>query len=187
MSLSARVRASLEESVVLVHAGEYAFTEEMETFKEINLEENPGIEPALRAEFGVESIPCLLAYGVPYAVEEIQAVKEIERARESAKLEGAIEKIRREKRVLFMKGTPERPECRFSREFIKILGEAGVEPRDYVSVNVLESPAVREGIKAYGDWPTYPQMYADGELLGGLDVIKAELAKGNLKEYLKLV
>ncbi|OZB18111.1 MAG: monothiol glutaredoxin, Grx4 family [Hyphomonas sp. 34-62-18] len=71
--------------------------------------------------------------------------------------------------VLFMKGTPTFPQCGFSSVVVQILDYLGVE---YVSTNVLEDQAVREGIKAYTNWPTIPQLYVKGEFVGGCDIIK---------------
>lgn len=79
--------------------------------------------------------------------------------------------------VLFMKGTPESPRCGFSAKAVGAL--AGVVD-DYASVDVLSDPEIREGIKAYGSWPTIPQLYVKGELVGGSDIIEAMLNSGEL-------
>lgn len=180
-------RKIIEKTVILLHKGEYEEKEEMETFSEIDLTDRKELEGSLREEYKIKELPCILAYGKVYSVEEIEKVKEKEREVENAQLDSAVELIRQNKRVIFIKGTPQRPECRFSREFVQILQEEGLVPeKDYKSINVLDSPAVREGIKKYGDWPTYPQVYVDSELAGGLDVIKAEREKGNLRACLGL-
>ena len=85
--------------------------------------------------------------------------------------------------VLFMKGTPQQPQCGFSAKTIAALDS--VLP-DYASVNVLDDPEVREGIKAYGNWPTIPQLYIDGELVGGCDIVLNMLNSGELHECLNL-
>ncbi|MBM4211744.1 MAG: Grx4 family monothiol glutaredoxin [Gammaproteobacteria bacterium] len=72
--------------------------------------------------------------------------------------------------VLFMKGTPMFPQCGFSAQVAAILGEYHVE---FHAVNVLMDDAIRQGIKVYGNWPTIPQLYVDGELIGGCDIITA--------------
>mmetsp|Transcript_2813 Transcript_2813/g.7742 ORF Transcript_2813/g.7742 Transcript_2813/m.7742 type:complete len:94 (+) Transcript_2813:886-1167(+) len=74
--------------------------------------------------------------------------------------------------MLFMKGTPDAPECGFSSRIVALLNEHGVA---YGSFDILRDPDVRQGLKEYSRWPTYPQLYAHGTLLGGLDVV-AELA-----------
>ena len=83
--------------------------------------------------------------------------------------------------VLFMKGTPETPQCGFSAATTSILGS--LVPR-YTTVNVLTEPAIREGIKAYSDWPTIPQLYVDGEFMGGCDIVRQMFDSGELHEAL---
>lgn len=83
--------------------------------------------------------------------------------------------------VLFMKGTPDFPQCGFSSTVAQILGIVGV---DYGAVNVLEDQNVREGIKQYSDWPTIPQLYVKGEFVGGCDIIKEMYESGELKTLL---
>ena len=85
--------------------------------------------------------------------------------------------------VLFMKGTPRQPQCGFSARTVAALNS--VWP-DYASVNVLEDPDIREGIKAYSNWPTIPQLYVNGELVGGCDIVLGMLNSGELHEILGL-
>ncbi len=85
--------------------------------------------------------------------------------------------------VLFMKGQPGMPQCGFSAKAVGVLDGLGV---DYAHVNVLADPEIREGIKAYGDWPTIPQLYVDGELVGGSDIIVQMADSGELSELLGL-
>jgi len=85
--------------------------------------------------------------------------------------------------VLFMKGTPQQPMCGFSAKTVAALNS--VVP-DYVSVNVLDDSDIREGIKVYGNWPTIPQLYIDGELVGGCDIILNMLNSGELHRSLGL-
>ena len=84
--------------------------------------------------------------------------------------------------VLFMKGTPTFPQCGFSSVVVQVLDYLGVE---YVSTNVLEDQAVREGIKAYSDWPTIPQLYVKGEFVGGCDIVKEMFESGELRDFMK--
>jgi monothiol glutaredoxin len=79
--------------------------------------------------------------------------------------------------VLFMKGDPDSPRCGFSAKAVGILDSLGVT---YAGIDVLADPDIREGIKAYGNWPTIPQLYVDGELLGGSDIIEEMLNSGEL-------
>jgi monothiol glutaredoxin len=85
--------------------------------------------------------------------------------------------------VLFMKGTRQQPMCGFSARTVAALDS--VLP-DYATVNVLDDEAIREGIKAYGSWPTIPQLYIDGELVGGCDIVLNMLNTGELHEHLGL-
>lgn len=84
--------------------------------------------------------------------------------------------------VLFMKGTPSQPQCGFSATVIQILDQMTSE---YETVNVLADPAIREGIKAFSNWPTIPQLYVDGEFIGGCDIVKDMHASGALQKKLK--
>jgi monothiol glutaredoxin len=84
--------------------------------------------------------------------------------------------------VLFMKGTPEMPMCGFSQRATAILQDIGVEFR---GVNVLEDPAIREGIKEYGQWPTIPQLYVKGELIGGSDIMMEMYEAGEMQDLFK--
>ncbi len=85
--------------------------------------------------------------------------------------------------VLFMKGTRDAPRCGFSAGTVGILNSL---LDDYVSVDVLADPDIREGIKAYGNWPTIPQLYVDGELIGGADIVAGMANNGELHELLGL-
>ena len=79
--------------------------------------------------------------------------------------------------LLFMKGTPTFPQCGFSSVVVQVLDYLGVE---YQAVNVLEDQNVREGIKAYSNWPTIPQLYVKGEFVGGCDIITEMTLSGEL-------
>jgi monothiol glutaredoxin len=84
--------------------------------------------------------------------------------------------------MLYMKGTPAQPQCGFSLTAVRILNAVGV---DFSSVNVLEYPAVREGVKLYSDWPTLPQLYVSGEFVGGCDVMSSMYKDGQLLQLMK--
>lgn len=87
--------------------------------------------------------------------------------------------------VLFMKGTPEFPQCGFSRATIQILGQQGVDPEKFAAYNVLEDPELREGIKEYSQWPTIPQLYVNREFVGGCDIVQSMAKSGDLLELLE--
>ncbi|EPE07954.1 monothiol glutaredoxin-5 [Ophiostoma piceae UAMH 11346] len=82
--------------------------------------------------------------------------------------------------VLFMKGTPELPQCGFSRASIQVLGLQGVDPEKFAAFNVLEDAELRAGVKEYSDWPTIPQLYVDSEFVGGCDILIAMHQSGEL-------
>ncbi len=83
--------------------------------------------------------------------------------------------------VLFMKGTPQMPQCGFSQQVAGVLNHHGVP---YAAVNVLLDSAVREGIKVYADWPTIPQLYVQGEFVGGCDIVMEMHENGELETLL---
>lgn len=85
--------------------------------------------------------------------------------------------------VLYMKGTPDFPQCGFSANAVGILRACGVE--DFFSVNVLENPEIRQGIKEYANWPTIPQLYVSGEFIGGSDIMSEMYQSGELKKMLE--
>ncbi|KAH7356529.1 thioredoxin-like protein [Rhexocercosporidium sp. MPI-PUGE-AT-0058] len=87
--------------------------------------------------------------------------------------------------VLFMKGTPETPQCGFSRASIQILGLQGVDPAKFTAFNVLEDEALRAGIKEYSEWPTIPQLYVEKEFVGGCDILVAMHQNGELAKLLE--
>ena len=83
--------------------------------------------------------------------------------------------------VLFMKGVPDSPQCGFSAVTVQILDHLGV---DFVGVNVLQDDGLRQGIKAFSDWPTIPQLYVKGEFVGGSDIVRQMFQSGELKPFL---
>ena len=84
--------------------------------------------------------------------------------------------------VLYMKGTPQFPQCGFSSNAIQLLKAAGV--KELFTVNVLEDPEIRQGIKEYASWPTIPQLYVNGEFLGGSDILHEMYQSGELHRVL---
>lgn len=84
--------------------------------------------------------------------------------------------------VLFMKGTAQFPQCGFSGRAVQILKACGVN--QITTVNVLEDPAIRQGIKDYSSWPTIPQLYVNGEFVGGSDIMMEMYQAGELQQLL---
>lgn len=90
--------------------------------------------------------------------------------------------VEQNKVVLFMKGTKDFPQCGFSGSAVQILRQCGVSFQD---VNVLENPEIREGVKVYSNWPTIPQLYVDGEFIGGSDIMAEMFESGELQRILE--
>ena len=83
--------------------------------------------------------------------------------------------------ILYMKGTPEAPECGFSKQVVEVLKQLG---QAYAFVNVLAAPHIRETLPQISQWPTFPQLFVNGELVGGCDIVLGMLADGSLKPLL---
>ena len=92
------------------------------------------------------------------------------------------DKVKNNDVFLFMKGSPDFPQCGFSGQVVQILGYLGV---DYGSANVLESAELRDGIKTYSNWPTIPQLYVKGEFVGGADIVREMFQAGELQAQME--
>ncbi|KAG7343944.1 monothiol glutaredoxin, Grx4 family protein [Nitzschia inconspicua] len=98
-------------------------------------------------------------------------------------LQSRLEKlVNRHKVMLFLKGLPSAPQCGFSRQIVEILDESDVA---YDAFNILEDEEIRQGLKEFSDWPTYPQLYVNGDLVGGLDIVKELKDSNELDDLLK--
>ncbi len=95
------------------------------------------------------------------------------------------ELVKQNQVLLFMKGTASFPQCGFSGRAIQILKACGVDPKVVKTVNVLEDPEIRTGIKDYSNWPTIPQLYVKGEFVGGSDIMMEMYENGELQQLLK--
>ncbi len=84
--------------------------------------------------------------------------------------------------VLFMKGTPVFPQCGFSAAVVQVLSQLQVK---FKGVDVLQDPGLRDGIKAFSNWPTIPQLYVKGEFVGGCDIVREMFQTGELQDHLK--
>jgi len=89
------------------------------------------------------------------------------------------QQITSDKIVLYMKGTPEAPMCGFSAQTVKLLTAVGAK---YSSFDVLSDEEIRQGVKSYSNWPTFPQLYINGELVGGCDIVTELYRKGELQK-----
>jgi monothiol glutaredoxin len=83
--------------------------------------------------------------------------------------------------LLYMKGTPDFPQCGFSAKTVSVLRATGAK---FAYINIFEDPEIREGLKAYSNWPTFPQLYVDGELVGGCDIAVELYESGELQKIL---
>ncbi|KAL4929617.1 putative para-hydroxybenzoate-polyprenyltransferase Coq2 [Aspergillus undulatus] len=135
---------------------------------------------------------CLLTGGVykkdnkPISAKESQLPPILQARLLSTETKAAIDKaVASAPVVLFMKGTPEFPQCGFSRASIQILGLQGVDPKKFVAFNVLEDAELRSGIKEYSDWPTIPQLYLEKEFVGGCDILMSMHQNGELSKLLE--
>jgi monothiol glutaredoxin len=95
------------------------------------------------------------------------------------------EQVTSHKVVLYMKGSPQFPQCGFSSSATQILKACGIN--DFYSVNVLQDPDIRQGIKEYANWPTIPQLYVNGEFVGGSDIMREMFESGELQTLLDQV
>jgi monothiol glutaredoxin len=95
------------------------------------------------------------------------------------------QQISENKIMLYMKGTPQFPQCGFSSRAVSILKACGAE--GFASVNVLENPEIRQGIKDFSNWPTIPQLYINGEFVGGSDIMGEMYESGELQELISQV
>ena len=93
------------------------------------------------------------------------------------------DQVEKHRVVLYMKGTPDFPQCGFSANAVGILKACGVD--DPFTVNVLEEPEIRQGIKQFANWPTIPQLYVNGEFVGGSDIMTEMYRSGELKKLLE--
>ncbi|OWA52358.1 Glutaredoxin-3 [Hypsibius exemplaris] len=116
-------------------------------------------------------------------VKELEASGELEQMLPKEELlEDKLRKLVNKAPVMvFIKGTPDGPKCGFSRQIVKILNDSGVP---YESFDILENEEVRQGLKTFSNWPTFPQLYVKGELVGGLDIVKELVAAGDLNATL---
>ncbi|GAB0093077.1 Glutaredoxin [Sergentomyia squamirostris] len=141
----------------------------------------------------IEAVPTVIFFRTGSAVDRIDGVDIGAFTDKCAKLAGvaASDKGKLEERLrslinrhpvmIFMKGDRNTPRCGFSKQLIAIMNETG---NSYDTFDILTDEDVRQGLKTFSDWPTYPQVYVKGELIGGLDIIKELLASGELKTTL---
>ena len=123
----------------------------------------------------------LSAAGTRVTVEGVAAHADLE-VDEVDVTERIEQQLKSNRIVLFMKGTPDFPQCGFSAAASRALRACGAE---FATVNIFEDPELREALKRYSNWPTYPQLYIDGELVGGWDIIQEMYRSGELKQLIE--
>jgi monothiol glutaredoxin len=96
-------------------------------------------------------------------------------------IERIEEQLKNHPVILYMKGTPDFPQCGFSGQTVQVLAACHAK---YASVNIFEDPELREALKEYSHWPTYPQLYINGELIGGCDIVTDLYQQGQLQAKL---
>jgi Grx4 family monothiol glutaredoxin len=117
------------------------------------------------------------------AAEEAPPVEEEKEATVPTTIEERLKLLLNQQKVmLFMKGVPSAPRCGFSRQIVEMLDSLDAT---YGAFDILQDEEVRMGLKEYSDWPTYPQLYVDGELVGGLDIVREMVEDGELEGLLK--
>ncbi len=110
-------------------------------------------------------------------------IQEISGLDKSQDLKSQIENLlNSSKIILFMKGNSEMPMCGFSANSVAILKQLGVS---FKTFNILNDPEIRQGMKEYSQWPTYPQLYVNAKLIGGNDIVTEMFQSGELQEYIK--
>nr|AEE62786.1 unknown [Dendroctonus ponderosae] len=142
-------------------------------------------------KYNIESVPTVLLFQLGEKVDRVDGADapkitetvrlHISKSEGENKTESIDDKLKalinKDKVMLFMKGDRVKPRCGFSRQIIEILNSTGVS---YSTFDILQDEEVRQSLKVYSDWPTYPQLYIKGELIGGLDIVKEMMADGSL-------
>lgn len=151
--------------------------------------------PEIAQQHEIEAVPTVIFFENNKAVHRIDGIdiadlaatcKKLAGASDSSTSSGSLEDrlkalINKSKVMVFMKGDRSTPRCGFSKQLIQILNDTKV---DYETFDILGDEEVRQGLKTFSDWPTYPQVYVKGELQGGLDIIKEMVTSGELSTIL---
>ncbi|XP_011177321.1 glutaredoxin 3 [Zeugodacus cucurbitae] len=148
--------------------------------------------PEISMKHQIEAVPTIIFFTKGTAVDRVDGVNVAEITAKCKKLGGSVAGESLEDRLkalinkadlmIFMKGDRNAPRCGFSRQIIEIVNATSIP---YETFDILNDEEVRQGLKTYSDWPTYPQVYVKGELIGGLDIIKELKANNELETALK--
>merc|ERR1711934_444130 len=120
--------------------------------------------------------------GLEKKVEEVEAEKVDEDGLTQSMKDRLAKIISSHNIMVFMKGEPTNPRCKFSKQFVPMMTEEGFPPGGYGFFNILEDEEVRASIKIYSNWPTFPQLYVKNELIGGIDIIKQMIGNSEFQE-----
>jgi Grx4 family monothiol glutaredoxin len=149
--------------------------------------------PTVAQQHEIEAVPTFIFFKDKKAVHRIDGIDIANLTNMAKKLVGIVEEaqssleerlkalINKSKVMIFIKGDRHTPRCGFSKQLIQIINETGVT---YETFDILTDEEVRQGLKKFSDWPTYPQVYVNGELQGGLDIIKEMVTNGELTSVL---
>jgi Grx4 family monothiol glutaredoxin len=149
--------------------------------------------PTVAQQHEIEAVPTFIFFKDKKAIHRIDGIDIANLTNNAKKLAGVVEEaqssledrlkslINKSKVMIFMKGDRNTPRCGFSKQLIQIMNETGAA---YETFDILSDEDVRQGLKKFSDWPTYPQVYVNGELQGGLDIIKEMVTNGELTSVL---
>ncbi|KAI9471019.1 MAG: thioredoxin-like protein [Benjaminiella poitrasii] len=157
--------------------------------------------PDIATKIEIDSVPSFLLIQENKILDKIEGAKAAELSNSVAKYAASQKKeetkpnnnelefrlrdlIYRDHVMVFMKGVPEKPQCGFSKQVVELLAESNVK---YSSFNILSDEQVRQGLKEFSDWPTYPQIYVKGELIGGLDLLKEMIQSGEFQQMIAAI
>lgn len=140
-------------------------------------------KPLSTSEKAPAAAPTAAPVTAPAASTAAEEKEEAKKEETTEELNARMKKIMdSDKVVLFMKGSPDTPRCGFSRQIVAILKENDIK---FTHFDILQDEAVRQGLKTYNNWPTFPQLIIGGELVGGLDIVKEMVSNDELKEALE--
>lgn len=190
-SVYAEVFRHIEKNITIIYSGDLEeIPDGAETFHAFDINENKRLADAIMEKYKIttSNLPVILYGTEVFSFSQVEEAKRKRQEKEEQDLEQVKEETKKKnKRYLLIKGTPEHPQCKFTKELLTLLKSSGLSPTDDFSFfNILDSDTVREGMKKHTDWPTYPQVFIDGEFIGGLDVLKAIRAEGTLPKVLKV-
>ena len=147
------------------------------TFVFVNLQSETKYPTVLKDEFGVDTFPAVFKDGKPFNLADLPSLVPVKET-----LEQRLVRLINQKRVvLFMKGEPSAPQCGFSAKIVKLI-EKYLKRDEYGYFDIFTDQEIREGLKTYSKWPTYPQLFVKGVLLGGIDVCQELDDEGEFEE-----